>query len=87
MSKLCIVLKIGIVSKEVNIVPVLAILEKYTVPAIKPVPVLLQNVPEKITGCIGLFQLYRPVLASIGVLVGIIRKYKIEKKFIKKHYI
>lgn len=36
-----------------------------TVLAIKPMLVLLQNVPEKILGCTSLFQLYRLVLVSI----------------------
>ena len=34
-------------TKEVNIVPVLVVPGKYTILAIKSIPVLLQNVPKK----------------------------------------
>ena len=38
-------------TKKVNIVRVLAVLGKYTVLAIKLIPVLLQNVLKKAMGC------------------------------------
>ena len=59
--------------KEVNIVPISAVLGKYTVPTIKSVLVLLQNVLEKISSCIGL---YRLVLADVGVSAGTIKTNK-----------
>ena len=59
--------------KEVNIVPISAVLGKYTVPTIKSVLVLLQNVLKKILSCTGLYQL---VLADIGVSAGTIKTNK-----------
>ena len=79
MSKQCIILKIGVVSKEVKAVPVLVILGKYTITAIKLVSTLFQNVSEKILGCT---DLYRQVLAFRWVQL----KKKL-KKNIKKHFI
>ena len=62
--------------KEVNIVPISAVLGKYTVPTIKSVLVLLQNVLKKIPSCTVLYQL---VLADIGVSA---RTTKTNKKLI-----
>ena len=59
--------------KEVNIVPISAVLGKYTVPTIKSVLVLLQNVLKKIPSCTVLYQL---VLADIGVSAGTIKTNK-----------
>lgn len=49
---------IDIKTKEVNTIPVIG---KYTVPVIKSVSVLLQNIPKNKKDCTGLFQLYWPV--------------------------
>ena len=54
-------------NKEVTIVLVLTVLRKYIVSAIKSVLVLLQNVPNKIPGCIRLYQDISSILASIDV--------------------
>ena len=51
--------------KEVNTVP-----GKYIVLTIKPVPLLLQNALEKVSGCLGL---YWPVLVSIGISADTIK--------------
>ena len=50
---------------EVNTVP-----EKYIVLTIKPVPLLLQNALEKVSGCTGLYWL---VLISIGISADTIK--------------
>ena len=54
-------------NKEVTIVLVLTVLRKYIVSAIKPVLELLQNVPNKIPGCTGLYQDISSISASIDV--------------------
>ena len=63
--------------KEINTTQVPG---KYTVPAIKSVLILLQNVPEKILGCIGLFWLYQ-LVSNIYIYIYIF------KKNIQKHFI
>ena len=51
--------------KEVNTVP-----GKYIVLTIKPVPLLLQNALEKVSGCL---RLYWPVPVSIGISADTIK--------------
>ena len=55
-----LITKVSSTSKEVNIIPILAVPKKYIVLTIKLVPVLLRNVP--------------PVPTSIGVMAGTIKK-------------
>ena len=58
-----------------SIIEVNTVSGKYIVLTIKPVPLLLQNALEKVSGCIGL---YWPVPISIGISTNTI---KIEKNY------
>ena len=66
----------AIAVKEVNTIPVLAVLREYIVLAIKSVSVLFQNILEKISGYTSL---HRPIPVGIGASTSKI-------KTIEKYY-